>query len=82
MPPRCSWCGREAMTHPVPRARTEDEQLHLCMDCMAKWKVKDEQERIARAETDELPAVELEASGDIGPSAAPLATILLTSAKR
>jgi len=61
MPPRCRWCKREAMTHPVPPGKTEDEQLHLCMDCMSRWKVRDEQERLARAETDELPVVEAEA---------------------
>jgi len=49
------------MTHPTTRARTEDRQLHLCDECMASYKVRDEQERLARAETDELPAVEAEA---------------------
>jgi hypothetical protein len=88
MPPRCSWCGRETMTHAVATNSTENGWLQLCMECLARWKVKDEQERIsakvdayfatatseqlradiqaandrlARAETDELPAVEAEA---------------------
>lgn len=57
MPPRCSWCGREISTRPVYRVKTEDLQLHLCIDCMARYKVRDEQERLARAETDEFPPV-------------------------